>query len=317
MVYVEKKKRGKAEYYYHTKGIRLGNKIKKYRRYIGTDKKIAYSKKEIIKSVNQLLENEYDVITEYYKLEKITYSKSAIKDIIKENSIINALSEFDHKKKKKMDFEFAIEFIYNSNNIEGSKLPLEEVRDIMAGKKSMYKDRNEILEAKNSIKAYEYINNEFKFNMKSILQLHAILTKDLLDHYGNPYKQGFKDVQNVVGVQNFETTHPLNVKKELKELLIWYKFNKKKMFVPELAFRFYYKFEMIHPFMDGNGRTGRLMMNKILKENKFNSMIIYKKNVDAHINAFAKGQTRNMKFFTDFMFKRYRANFTEFYRQFF
>jgi fido (protein-threonine AMPylation protein) len=317
MVYVEKKKIRNREFYYHTKSIRLGNKIKKYRRYIGKDKKTAYSKEEIINSVNQFLNNEYDTIKDHYKLEKVTYSESAIKDIIKENSIINALSEFNPETKKKMDFEFAIEFIYNSNNIEGSKLPINEVRNIMSGKKSKYKDRNEILEAQNSIKAYEYIDKDFKFNMKSILKLHAILTKDLTDHYGKPYTQGFKDAENVVGKFNFKTTHPSNVKKELKELIDWYKFNKKKKFTPELAFRFYFQFEQIHPFMDGNGRTGRLIMNKILKENNFNPMIIYNKNVDAHLNAFAKGRTQSTKFFSDFMFKRYRANYTEFYKNFF
>ncbi len=315
MVYVEVKKLKDSYYYYHTRGIRYGTKVKKIRRYIGKNKDLAYSTQEFLTSVAKFSEEEIQTIQKNYTAHKLTYSQNVIEDIFKENILVSNLREFDKNIDAQIEKEFPIEFIYNSNNIEGSKMPLEEVRKVLLGKKSSYKNKNEIKEAENSIKAYEYLKSDFKFNIKSIKELHAILTKELKDADA-PYHQGFKDIEIVVGKYDAKTTRADDVKTELKELLEWHGENKKQMFPPELAFKFYFKYEKIHPFVDGNGRTGRLIMNKVLMDAKFQPMIIFKKNKDAHLNAFEKGRKNNIKFFLDFMFKKYRGNYDEFYNKF-
>jgi len=65
-------------------------------------------------------------------------------------------------------------------------------------------------------------------------------------------------------LHNAETVVPEYVYSELSTLLKWYKEQKKYLSPPELAFKFYYRYEKIHPFEDGNGRTGRMIMNQIL-----------------------------------------------------
>ena len=316
MVYVESKVLKGNTYYYHTRSIRVGSKIKKIRRYIGKNKVDAYKLNEFKKSVKKITEKELDSIINNYTEYKLTYSQTVMEDIFRNNIMISNLREFDSNIDKEIEKEFPIEFIYNSNNIEGSKIPFEEVRRIVLGQKVRHKDKEEIKEAENSVKAYDFIKNGFKFNIKSIKELHKILTYDLHDEKNVPYYQGFKEREIVVGKMEMDTTHPSEVQNELKELLDWYDNNRKTMFVPELAFKFYFKYEKIHPFEDGNGRTGRLIMNKILLDAKFQPMIIYQKNKDSHQTAFIKGRTGNFKSFMNFMFKRYRANYKEFYLKF-
>lgn len=315
MVYVEAKKIKGNIYYYHTRSIRINSQTKKIRRYIGKNKADAYKNTEFIISVKKIIEKEIDSIIQNFTEYKLTYSKNIMEEIFKNNILISNLREFDKSIDNAIEQEFPIQFIYNSNNIEGSKIPVEEVRRIVLGQETRHQDKEEVEEAKNSIEAYNFIKNEFKFNIKSIKKLHQVLTSNLHDENGVPYFQGFKEREIIVGKREMETTHPDDVKIELKELLEWYNANK-SMFAPELAFKFYFKYEKIHPFEDGNGRTGRLIMNKILLNANFQPMIIYKKNKDSHQNAFIKGRTDNFKAFLDFMFKRYRANYKEFYEQF-
>ena len=297
-------------------GLRDGFKIKKIRRYIGKNKSEAYDISQFKLSMREIGEKELSLIPRNYTDYLLTYSKKVIEDIFKNNILISNLREFFPEINLQIEKEFPIEFIYNSNNIEGSKIPFEEVKKIVLFQKSRYKDKEEIEGAKNSIKAYNFIKNNFKFNMKSIKELHRILTNNLHDENGVFYHQGFKEREIVVGKMEMETIYPTEVKQELKELIEWYKEKKKTLFPPELAFKFYFKYEKIHPFEDGNGRTGRLIMNKILMDGKFQPMIIYKKNKNSHLKAFERGRTGNIKNFLDFMFKRYRANYKEFYSKF-
>ncbi len=315
MVYIEAKKRTSGIYYYHTRGIRQGNIVKKKRVYIGTDLKHAQKLSTFKESMVEIAKHELEHVPINYIDYKLTYSSNVLTDIFKENILISNLKEFDKSVAKNIDIEFPFEFIYNSNNIEGSGIPFEEVKKIVKGQISDYSNREEVKEAENSVTAYKYLKEEFKFNRKSILKLHSVLTHNLTDE-GIPYVQGFKKIEIVVGKHEAETTHPEDVETELKELLNWYDENKRKMFPPELAFKFYFKYEKIHPFVDGNGRTGRMIMNKILINHKYQPMIIFKKNKNAHLTAFTKAREGKFKDFTNFMLKRYRDNFKEFYSKF-
>lgn len=184
-----------------------------------------------------------------------------------------------------METAFLVDFIYNSNKIEGSKIPRESVeKQVRRGGKS----KND--EVGNTLKALYYVNNEFKFTIKHINKLHSIL----LHH--EPNKTGFREEKVIVG--NSEVTDWKNIKIELKTLLAWYKNANKTWYPPELAFAFYYRFERIHPFIDGNGRTGRLIINKILKDHKYHPMIIWDKKRKAHLAAFeGYNKTKGRKYY--------------------
>jgi len=174
-----------------------------------------------------------------------------------------------------MEMGFKVDFIYNSNRMEGSKLPREKVaRDVQgeSGKKSY--------EVSNTLKALSYVDYDFKFRPGNIVKLHKIL----LEH--EPRILGLRKEAVVVAesyVHDWQTIRP-----ELEDLCSWYEKERKTMYPPELAFDFYYRFERIHPFKDGNGRVGRLIMNRILKDHKYHPIIIWNKRRQAHLTAFSK-----------------------------
>jgi len=162
------------------------------------------------------------------------------------------------------------------------------------------------------IDAIEYIRSGFKFNISSIKRLYYILTKDLLMQNGLPYPRGFKSERNVVN--NIETVPPEMVNPKLTELIEYYKENKKIEHPLKVALYFHLKYEEIHPFLDGNGRTGRMIMNKILMSNGYFPIIIYSTNSTAYYNSITKGlMGRNKKTYYHFMLEQAKKTYSQFY----
>ena len=90
-------------------------------------------------------------------------------------------------------------------------------------------------------------------------------------------RKGYRVVDVHVIRANFDATPAPFVKTDMDLLLKWYNENKKKLHPLVLAAIFHHKFEKIHPFMDGNGRTGRMVLNYILMKNYYPPLIIHKK----------------------------------------
>lgn len=203
-----------------------------------------------------------------------------------------------------LDWEFSKKFIFNSNNIEWSKIPEEEVEKIIENKKYKYKISNEIIEVENSLKSWNFIKEKFIFNELNIKKLYHILTKNLLKPNWLKYPRWFKKVKNVVN--NNITTNPENVSKEILLLIENYKKNKKNTFPLQLAFDFHLKYEQIHPFEDWNWRTWRFLMNKILLQNTMFPMIVFKENKASYSNAISSCSTWNKKKYYKFMLGQYK-----------
>ncbi len=299
---IDKVKIGKNTYFKFVKKATFMGKKFVYKEHLG--KRTATISKE-----KHLLEN-LDKITEEELKFKLNFLKSINKELshdeklpkkIEEKAIrINNLKEIK-KYPKSVEIDFAIKFIFNSNNIEGSKIPEEVVKKIIETGKLNYKNKNEAREALNSIDAFEYLK-DFNFNLASIKRLYYILTHKLLMENGNPYPRGFKQINLIVG--NSSTTDLNKVKKELKELIKWYKKNKGKIHPLILAYDFHLQYESIHPFRDGNGRTGRLILNKILVQNGYPPIIVYKENKQSYFNAIEKAREGRKKKYYQFMLEQ-------------
>jgi len=249
------------------------------------------------------------------------YNESILKEVIFKSKILNNYYELgnsikgndilDSNIKKKItkiscwiDSDFPKKFIFNSNNIEGSKIPEDEVNKIIENKKYKYKIKNEIKEVENSIDSWLFIKDKFIFNESNIKKVYHKLTKDLLQETGIKYPRWFKKVVNVVN--NNITTIPENVSLEIIDLIQFYKNNKKNIFPLKLAFDFHIRYEQIHPFENGNGRTWRLIMNKILLQNTFSPIIVFSENKQAYFNSIASCNSWNKKKYYKFMLDQYK-----------
>lgn len=156
-----------------------------------------------------------------------------------------------------------IDLTYNSNHIEGSKLTHDQTRYIFETNTIGISDSpvnvDDIVETTNHFRAIDYIidNTDGKLTEKFIKELHRTLKTGTSDERKSWFKVGeYKKLPNEVGGN--DTTLPENVRTEIKALLSEY--NNKNNPTFEDIIDFHQRFESIHPFQDGNGRVGRLIM---------------------------------------------------------
>lgn len=195
-----------------------------------------------------------------------------------DNSLLNILKEQkDIKLKGGIYHKTQIELTYNSNHIEGSTLTHEQTRYIFEtntiGVEKGVINVDDIVETANHFKCVDYIiDNAMKPLSKSMIkELHFILKNGTSDSRKQWFNVGdYKKLPNEVGGQ--ETCLPENVNSEMKKLVTSYNNIEKKTF--EQILDFHKVFESIHPFQDGNGRVGRLLMFKECLANNIVPFII-------------------------------------------
>lgn len=158
-----------------------------------------------------------------------------------------------------------IDLTYNSNHMEGSRLTHDQTRYIFETNTIGVTDESvnvdDIIEATNHFRCIDLIIDRTEENLSEtfIKELHNILKSGTSDSRKDWFAVGeYKRLPNEVG--GADTTLPENVHKEMKALLKEYNAKKQKSFDDILDL--HHRFEMIHPFQDGNGRVGRLIMFK-------------------------------------------------------
>lgn len=194
------------------------------------------------------------------------------------NVLLNHLKEQkDMKLKGGIYHRTQIDLTYNSNRIEGSKLTHDQTRYIFetntigASKESVNVD--DIIETTNHFRCIDLIIDKAtaKLTESFIKQLHFLLKSGTSDSSKDWFNVGeYKKLPNEVGGN--ETCPPKQVATKMKELLSNYHSIEKKTF--EDIVNFHYQFEMIHPFQDGNGRVGRLILFKECLANNIVPFII-------------------------------------------
>ena len=158
-----------------------------------------------------------------------------------------------------------IDLTYNSNHIEGSRLTHDQTRSIFEtntiGAENEVLNVDDVIETANHFCCIDLIidNAKAALTEKSIKELHLILKNGTSDSRKEWFAVGdYKKMPNEVG--GMDTALPEEVANEMKVLLFEYNAKKEKTF--EDILDFHVKFERIHPFQDGNGRVGRLIMFK-------------------------------------------------------
>ena len=167
------------------------------------------------------------------------------------------------------------EQVYNSNAIENSTLTLKETERILLEQQVM---RNvsvrELFEAQNLARVIGYLNKHpgLETNVESILLLHQLLLGGINDEYAGKLRQAGEYVR----VGRHIAPAPEHVEYLLQELLTDYQLARSRDFIDTIA-EFHVRFENIHPFCDGNGRIGRVLINKQLSQMGYPPLIIRSK----------------------------------------
>ena len=281
-MYVEKKRIGNNLYHYARISVRCGKVVKtKTVAYLGkepmTHKEINEKMKKIPKKViaasYQALKTAApsttaEITAQFHTIEQLK-KLSAIK---KEFSKKCALP--DKKLIEDMFKDFKTNYVYNTNAIEGNTLTLEETQMLLNENKTPEgKDLHEIYDHLNEKETFDYtLKEKPEINGALIIKLHAQLLNKIDIRIG-----GFR-TQNVrVFGADFETTEARYVTTDMNLLLKWYHQHQQKLHPLILAALFHEKFERIHPFYDGNGRTGRMLLNLILLRKRYPPLIIKNK----------------------------------------
>lgn len=189
-----------------------------------------------------------------------------------EETLLDCLRrEKDSSLKGRIYHKIQIDLTYNSNHIEGSKLTHDQTRYIFETKTLGVTDKavkvDDIVETVNHFRCIDLIieGAHTKLSESFIKQLHFILKSGTTDSQKSWFRVGeYKQLENEVG--GSETTKPAEVADAIKALLKEY--NSKSKITFDDILDFHVRFESIHPFQDGNGRVGRLIMFKeCLKHN--------------------------------------------------
>lgn len=271
---IVKRKKGKTEYFYLQHSFREKGKVVTKELYLGKSvpENIEEIKERLLSETKKSLYTKLEKIKNSFQKEWKKYPKSA-----KENEL----------------HEIAIAFTYNTNAIEGSTITLEEARQILEDKIAPSKPLKDIREIESHAKVFlEMLKTKEKVSKELLLKWH----KDIFEETKPDIAGRFRNY--LVRVGAYISPNWQDVEKLIGQLV---KFVESKLNPVELAARVHYRFEKIHPFGDGNGRTGRLVMNYVLWKSGYPMLIIEYKNKKSYYKALQK----NEEGFVNYFVRRY------------
>jgi Fic family protein len=268
--------------------MNIGNKIKEYReKNKMTQKDIAkilgVEPGTISKYESGMIEPNIESIKKLAETFQISIDELLADENDFDVSKVNVLKVLREQKEMKLKgnlyHQTQISFAYNTNHIEGSTLTEEQTRYIFETNTILFEGNtvakvDDILETSNHFKLVDYMLDvaDKKLTEKMIKEFHKILKDGTSDSRKEWFNVGdYKKVANTIG-SGIKTTSPQNVEKDMKKLMEWYN-NLKQITIKEII-EFHYRFESIHPFQDGNGRIGRLIMFKECLKNNVIPFII-------------------------------------------
>jgi len=266
------RKKGSKKYFYLQHSLRKGKKVITREKYLGTEipddvnDKVSAFRKDMQSDINKKLE----AIKKHFQSEW-----KRIPESVKERELE----------------EISVAFTYNTNAIEGSTITLEDAREIIHDKISPNKPLKDVKETEAHDKAFlQMLKKNEKITKGLLLTWHknvfgetkpdiAGKFRDYLVRVGTHLAPDWQDVEN------------------LMEDFIEFIHKNKKMNPVELAGRAHYKFEKIHPFGDGNGRIGRLLINFILWRSEYPMLIIEYKKRKSYYRALQKDEEHFVSYF--------------------
>ena len=274
---IRRRIKGERVYYYLEHNRRKGKKIVKKEKYLGTSipKDIDKIKEEFSKELKSDLYEKIKKIKKHFQEEWKKLPKS-----VREKELEN----------------ISISFTYNTNAIEGSTITLEETREIIHDKIAPNKPLKDVKETELHNKVFlETLKKEERITNDLLLKWH----KEIFGQTKQDISGKFRNYPVRVG--QYLAPDWQEIKLKMNKLMEF--INSSKLNPVELSARAHYQFESIHPFGDGNGRIGRLLINHILWHAGYPMLIIEYKKRASYYKTFPKGEEA----FLDYFLRRYLA----------
>jgi Fic family protein len=212
--------------------------------------------------------------------EEVKYRSAAAKPTPLPKQLKSIITEIDKLKKKLNKFRhldsyriaqaLELEYTFESNRIEGNTLTLKETDLVInEGLTISGKSMREHLEAINHKDAIEYVKHlvekKTPLNERELLSIHNLILRGI-----EPQNAGrYRSVQVMIKGSKHAPPAPYLVAKQMEDCFIWFEQNKNKLHPVVLAAEMHERIVTVHPFIDGNGRTSRLIMNLILLKHGF------------------------------------------------
>ena len=193
---------------------------------------------------------------------------SIFEEIERKKEMLSSMRPLTQGEVERLREEFMVEFTYNSNAIEGNTLTLKETAMALEGMTIDQKPLKDHMEAIGHRDAFLFVQdvatNNIPLSESVIKQIHSLVLIDRPDDKGV-----FRRIPVRIMGAYAEPVQPYLIEPKITELLAANEERKSTMGVIERIARFHLEFEGIHPFIDGNGRTGRLLLNLDLIRNGY------------------------------------------------
>jgi Fic family protein len=309
MVFIYKKVIGSKEYYYLRASLmKDGKQVTKDIAYLGSDPALIKERLATLSQVHQKdIRKTYKTIHKFLEvnhfLEKIKNEKLK-KDAVLGKYLLaieacklhwqTIFQKLDSNSKEELLNDFVIEFSYNTTSLEGNTITLKEAGKLLLEQMTP-KDRSlrEVYDVQNTravfFKYYEETPKELSHEL--IQEVHASLMERI------DVRRGYRTTDIRVTKSHFTASPAHYVQTDMDLLLKW--FTKQQNFFHPLVLAtiFHHKFEKIHPFFDGNGRTGRMLANIILLQRGYPPLIVRKKKRKTYLDALGKADAVDLHTF--------------------
>jgi Fic family protein/predicted transcriptional regulator len=256
------------------------DQIKKLSSILNIDYKtlmIAWLKEKVVEQVYEYPEFANEVMmvaeaeTKYYTSPKKTFISKNLQSLLDEIDALRAkLNQYREYDSYRIAQALELEYTFESNRIEGNTLTLRETDLVInEGLTISGKSMREHLEAINHQEAIAYIKylmeKNTNLNERETLSIHNLILRGIHPEDAGKYRK----VQVMIKGSSHMPPQPFMVAKDMEDYFIWYETNKNKLHPVVLSAEMHERLVTIHPFIDGNGRTSRLIMNLILLQHGY------------------------------------------------
>ncbi|MDE1825911.1 MAG: Fic family protein [Candidatus Micrarchaeota archaeon] len=293
MVKIAKKVISGKTYYYLGHSFRSKGKVSKKEVYLGPS---------LPKNINQI--KKAFVLSIYKKKWYDSFDK------IKKNAIKQFRSMPIEAREKALD-NFIVKFTYDTNRIEGSKLTYHETAELL--ERGITPSNRPIRDVKESEAHNTIFRKALKEKKRLSFQLILYWHRELFKETKSGIAGDIRKHQVEISGSKFLPPSPVEVYPLMVEFFKWYNKNEDKLHPVELAALVHLKLVTIHPFVDGNGRISRLVMNLVLHRHEFPMLNIQYTGRKSYYNALERSQVKKEEsVFLQWFFKRYLSEYKKY-----